>query len=128
MENYNIQATQNTPNIEGNIAKGSITIAGRCCPDDCVTFFQPFINWLKFFVISDQKQVNVLIDLDCFNTSSGLILFRILKDIKALSNSRQVDITWKYDPEDFDMMGVGKDFQYMLGDIIQMDPKVKKAS
>ena len=68
------------------------------------------------------------LDLKYMNTSSGLIIFRILKEIKKLSSHKNVRVTWVYDEQDEDMMGVGKDFQYMIGDIVQLKTRIAKAT
>ena len=128
MEEFNLVATQTTPCIKGSLKDGKVSICGKCCPEDSVAFFEPFYQWLKILSISENQMLEFEFDLKYMNTSSGLIIFRILKEIKKLTSHKKVIVTWKYDEQDEDMMGVGKDFQYMIGDIVKLKSRIAKAT
>lgn len=117
-----------TPLIFGSMEEGRIEIKGRCCPEDCADFFQPFINWMKFFHLTESKTIVVSINLEYINTSSSLVLSRILRDLKSLGDRKEVSVLWFYPEDDHDMHEVGKDLQYILGDVIQLQAAKRKAS
>ena len=128
MNNYRQKATYNTPYILGSVTNGTLHIFGRCCPEDCVSYFHPLINWMKLFQLSESNSIQISIDLEYINTSSSLVILRILKEVKSMSKSKDVKILWFHDSEDSDMREVGKDLKYVLGDIVQIETKISKAS
>ena len=127
MNDITIQATAKTPQIIGNVSTGTILIEGRCYPEDVAVFFHPFLNWLKRFQLSESESISVVIDIDYMNTSSGLILYRMLKEIKRMSN-KEISFIWKHEADDIDMQEIGEDFQHMLGRQFKLEPKMRLAS
>ncbi|MCB9224077.1 MAG: DUF1987 family protein [Crocinitomicaceae bacterium] len=123
MELYRLESTRQTPHIYGSIEEGVIQIKGICRPDNSIEFFQDFISWINLFNTLTAKNIVVEIDLEYMNTSSGMIIYRILNSIKSkLNPDQELSIIWKHDRQDFDMKQVGEDFQYMLGDIFTVQP------
>lgn len=82
---------------------------------------------MKYFQMTESKEISVEIELEYINTSSALVILRILREIKSIIN-REIAIKWIYQNDDKDMREVGKDFKYILGEIIQLETKVSKAS
>jgi hypothetical protein len=122
MEQFKLQQSHNTPRIFGSVEQGLITIEGVCRPENSIDYFREFMHWIKYFNLTATKDVSVLIDLEYMNTSSGLILYRILSSIKRkLNTDQQIQIIWKHQLKDVDMKQVGEDFKYMLGDIIRLE-------
>jgi hypothetical protein len=117
MENFKQKATHNTPKIEGSVEEGMLSITGVCRPENSVDFFRPLINWVNYFKLNAPNSIKVVVDLEYLNTSSGMILFRILSTLKSGSNGTDsLGVVWKYNKNDDDMKQVGEDFYYMLGE------------
>ncbi|UKN02495.1 DUF1987 domain-containing protein [Paracrocinitomix mangrovi] len=125
MNEFKLNATDNTPHIEGSKIDGIISIRGICKPEDSVTFFRPFLNWLSIFKMVELKHIRLYVDLKYVNTSSGMILFKTLSGLKSHFSDRLFEVYWEYDQDDEDMRLVGEDFKYMLGDIIKVKVKRK---
>ena len=122
MELFIQERTLHTPDIYGSVEKGLIKIQGICRPENAIEYFRDFISWMKYFNMVTTANILVEIDLEYMNTSSGMILYKILSGIKSKLNSGQkLMIVWRYDQQDQDMKMVGEDFQYMLGEVFKVE-------
>ncbi|MFT4600838.1 MAG: hypothetical protein ACI857_001015 [Arenicella sp.] len=125
MEEFITISTPKTPEIKGKIENGSISIKGICIPEDARGFFSPFRNWLLDFTNTTDKEINLEVDLEYFNTSTSNILLDVFKHLNRAkeSDSKEVKITWIYEEDDEEMKEVGEDYQLMIGDIITLQSK-----
>lgn len=128
MKTIAINSTEKTPEIMGNIKNGTLTIAGRSYMEDAQMFFNPLRTWLEDFYRTDSKSITVIIDLEFMNTSTGMVLVGMLKELSNLSKVKTVNVYWRYDVDDLDMLEVGKDFKFFIGDIIELQGKFRLAS
>lgn len=83
---------------------------------------------MKYFQMTESKEISVIIELEYINTSSALMILRVLSEIKSMIKDRDVKIRWFFQADDKDMREVGKDFKYILGEIIQLETRINKAS
>jgi hypothetical protein len=123
MNEYRIDATHKTPEINGNIEKGELFIKGKCIPEDARDFFLPFRNWLLEFVNTQADRIAVTVDLEYFNTSTSSIILDVFKHLRQTSEKKDVAITWIYEEDDLEMEEVGEDYKLMIGDIIKLESK-----
>lgn len=123
MNEFNLESTHKTPQINGNIAEGKIEIIGKCIPEDARDFFLPFRNWLLEFTKSAANKIDVVVDLEYFNTSTSSIILDVFKHLSKVNENKDVHITWVHEEDDIDMQEVGEDYKLMIGDIISLEPK-----
>lgn len=123
MELYKQIATNETPEIYGSVEEGVVKIRGICRPTNTIDTFREFISWINYFSVkSNTDVIKVEIQLDYLNTSSGMIIYRILSSIKRnLKQEQSLHVLWIHDQSDSDMKQVGEDFQYMLGDVLKIE-------
>lgn len=123
MNDYKIESTVKTPEILGTYDPGTISIKGKCIPEDAREFFSPFRNWLMEFTDAANSVINVEVDLEYFNTSTSNILLDVFKHLSRVNESKDVRITWIYEEDDLDMQEVGEDYKLMVGDIMTLQSK-----
>ncbi|UKN03665.1 DUF1987 domain-containing protein [Paracrocinitomix mangrovi] len=123
MNTFKVEATHKTPEIEGNIEEGKFSIKGKCIPEDARGFFIPFRDWFMQFVQSDCNKIYAELDLEYFNTSTSSILLDVFKQLDNLSNKKEVEITWIYEEDDFEMEEVGQDYKLMIGENFKLQSK-----
>ena len=78
---YYLEATHKTPEVNGNIEEGKLYIKGKSIPEDARDFYFPFRNWVLEFVQSPKDSLKVEVQLEYFNTSTSSIfldIFRLL--------------------------------------------------
>ena len=123
MNDFRIDATVKTPEILGTFESSSISIKGKCIPEDSREFFSSFRNWLLEFTETTTDPINVEVDLEYFNTSTSNILLDIFKHLSRVGQSKKVSIVWVYEEDDLDMQEVGEDYKLMVGDLLTLRSK-----
>jgi hypothetical protein len=117
------ELTEKTPLIEGSISDGRIYISGRSYPEDAPEFFQPFRDWLKEFYKNTPGDITLDLNMDYINTATTVLLYEMIYVLSRLSKDRKVEVLWKYEEDDHDMIDKGNDFKDLLGDLITMIPR-----
>lgn len=115
MDIFTIKATQSTPYIyfDPNIAV--LDIKGRSIPENSVAFYKPLFDALDNYVKSPAKSINVLIQLEYYNSSSSVCILNLLKKLEALKDKPDsVAIEWYYEEEDEDTLAAGNNFRNMI--------------
>ncbi len=108
--------TDKTPEIIFNPEKSTISIEGKCVPENAREFFTDVFNALEEFA----KQSNGLtldINLDYFNTSSSKKILDLLFEIrnKDKYNFNSTRIIWRYFEDDNEMLESGQMFEEIIG-------------
>jgi hypothetical protein len=104
MSDLFIPATNKTPEISFS-KNGKLQIRGYCIPEDANAFFSPLNEWLEIFLIRQPKEITLSVSIEYINTSSFSYMIRSIKNILiSTKNKTEVDIVWKYDPDDSDAL------------------------
>ncbi|WP_338793895.1 DUF1987 domain-containing protein [Bernardetia sp. OM2101] len=115
MENFFLEGTNKTPQLDFNSNEGRFLIAGRSIPENSIEFYKPLFEWLDNYV--SQAKSNTILDvkLEYFNTSSSKCLVEIFRKLEALQQKNDnVLINWFYEEDDEDMQESGEDFQEII--------------
>ncbi|PIY10381.1 MAG: nuclear pore complex subunit [Flexibacter sp. CG_4_10_14_3_um_filter_32_15] len=115
MENFFLEGTNKTPQLDFNSNEGRFLIAGRSIPENSIEFYKPLFEWLDNYV--GQAKSNTILDvkLEYFNTSSSKCLVEIFRKLEALQQKNDnVLINWYYEEDDEDMQESGEDFQEII--------------
>lgn len=116
MENFEREAGKFTPEIVLNAETGDFLFRGECFPSSRRNFFVPIYDWIENYLHEHHPQ-KVYIDfeltfLDTASTQSFLRILQLLDDYKSEQEQEvNIQIDWKYEDDDLDMMGVGEDYQ-----------------
>ena len=116
MENFFLEGTNKTPQLDFNSNEGRFLIAGRSIPENSIEFYKPLFEWLDNYI--DDSKPNTILDvkLEYFNTSSSKCLVEIFRKLEALQHKggNNVLINWFYEEDDEDMQESGEDFQEII--------------
>ncbi len=110
MEDIKIAPTQKTPMVHFS-ATGSLELKGRSIPENSLEFYKPLIEWLEIYSQTAEKETNVHVQLEYFNTSSSKCLLDLFKRLESLN---KVFIHWYYEQDDEDMLEAGEDYEAIV--------------
>ena len=115
MESILLEGTSHSPAISCNADTGVIEIKGRSIMPNAVEFYKPINDWLAAHSLMPQKNTQVDIKLEYFNTSSSKCLLDIFKKLKLIVDSdNKVEINWYHKEDDEDMIEAGEDYEDII--------------
>lgn len=103
------------PSVVFDSDNGTFRISGRSVMDNAEDFYRQALDWLDEFA-SEPTDVELTIDLKCFNiASSKRILFILYKLEEIRRNSdTTISVNWCHTKNEDDMLEVGQDFAVMV--------------
>jgi len=118
-----INSTEDSPEVEFDIAKNNFTISGESRPENAGTFYKPIINAIIKLDLSLHNKVDkgdtsnfaFIFKYTYFNSTSAKYIADIFKQIKSLvEKGHKIEIQWHYDKRDEDMQNSGNEFSDMF--------------
>jgi len=124
MGNYYLEGTERTPEIRIDADNGIIEIRGRSMPENTDGFFRSFQEKLIDFVRNPAPSINVVLDLDYFNTATSKTIVDLIESLSELFKSgHPVKVEFIYEEDDWDMKDTGDDLVQLYGSMIQLTTK-----
>ena len=124
MENKNviINESRNTPEVILDTKKRYFSLRGVSYPENAQKFYEPVFDMAKKYIdkIKEPKNdITMEVDFDYFNTSSARMLYQIFRLFNNAAQAKEmgVNIVWKYESDDVDMIESGKDFDVMFNEL-----------
>ena len=116
MDSINIEGTPKTPEVSFDAKTGQIEIKGRSIPENSIEFYKPLVDWLDKYADIAQGVVNVVIQLEYFNTSSSKCILDVFKKLENMHNKNKTEVVINcyYEEDDEDMLEAGEDYQSIL--------------
>lgn len=116
MQNFlKLKGTEDTPEVLFNRETNEFSLKGRSLPEDAFNFYSPIIAWMTAYVKQPNKNSELIIALEYFNSSSVkqvLNLISLFEEIIKSGNSAK--IIWCYAEGD-DLMEIkGLEFKSMV--------------
>lgn len=110
-----IEETKVTPEIKFDIKKQEFILKGCSRPEDCDSFYKDVFDWIdtNIFEISSSKKLDVILDLEYFNSSSAKEILRLISTIDKIRN-KIVNFIWKFEVEDEELLEAGKEFSQII--------------
>ena len=112
-----IKPTKQTPEINFDFEKAEFVIKGCSRPEDVELFYGPIIKKIdeyKKILKSNPTHLKINIHIVYFNSSSLKFLLELLRLCVFIKGPDSVDINWKYDKDDEDVMEVGHELSEAL--------------
>ncbi len=120
MERLIIEKRDNSPKIILDPDHNILEISGESRPEDVRKFYEPVLKWVDKWGEELNKQTDFskinefVFMLDYFNSSSAKYIMNIiikLNDIRNNNPNIKIEIIWKYEISDEDMLSAGQEFQ-----------------
>ncbi len=110
MEDLFIEGTKMLPTVTMK-SDGTIKLEGRALPENAFLYFKPLIEWTKSF---SNKDVDIKVNLEYFNTAVSKQLLDLFKAIEANPANENIHITWMYEEGDDEMLESGEIYEDIL--------------
>lgn len=115
MESLFIKSTEETPEISLNHYTKTYYVAKRSLPENAIGFYEPVFQWIEEFSQNPPEQeMEFVFSLEYFNTASAKQIAKILLLLEKLDEKIDVNVVWKYQKNDVDMMSSGLRFSKLL--------------
>ena len=109
-----------TPTIHFDRKNGSIQISGRSIQLDPNQFWKPAIAQFKEYLKQPRPKTSIRFELEYINTPSIDSVLKFLKLSKDLNTTEQaIDIEWRYEKGDDDMMDLGNSIHRLINIPVQ---------
>lgn len=104
-----LEATNKTPYIKLDKEGGIIEISGISIPENTKEFYWKFNRWLTEYAADPAPKTNVKISLMYMNSSSTVVITRMLMLLDELIGLKTVvQIEWYYESDDLEMKEIGQ--------------------
>jgi hypothetical protein len=111
----NIPKSDDTPEIRSELSRGTLTISGRSFPENAYQFYQPLLQWIREFADDNpRKPLEVNLDLDYFNSSSGRFILKMLTILEQQDPRSHYLVKWHTDSNDELMLEKGAELQSLV--------------
>jgi hypothetical protein len=111
MNDLIIEPTRKTPEIIFK-TNGQLLLNGISLPQNVIDFFMPVFSWLEQLKSQNPDQICFTIDLIYLDTSSTKAILSMLKLMKKIvPNENNLEVIWKYEQGDMDMLDQGEVLQ-----------------
>jgi hypothetical protein len=116
MEPLSLAATDKTPSVLFDPQAGLLELTGCSIHENADKFFGPLFDQLELYCANPAKRTTVKLSLTYFNSSSAkyvLDLLKLLDEVHA-GGAGQVQLEWRYEEGDLDMLEAGQDYKGLL--------------
>ena len=91
--------------------KGELIIKGRSIPEDSFMFYTPLIDEVKAL---ECDTMSMDFQLEYINSSSSLLIFKLLEAMEANKNIKSIHMNWYYEYDDDDILELGEIYDEKL--------------
>ena len=111
MNNYFIESTQSSPEVNFDAGSGVLRLTGESYPENSFEFYIPVLAWVQEFLDSANLPVHLVLQLSYINTGTVKCLLDLFDQLEdAADNGRDVRISWHYDPANLRALETGEEF------------------
>ncbi|WP_309298748.1 DUF1987 domain-containing protein [Pseudomonas turukhanskensis] len=113
MENFYIEATATSPEVDFKFDSHQLTLRGESYPENAAAFYAPITQQLRAYLASLQStRVTVDIALAYFNSSSTKMLFSIFDALdESAKKGNAIRVNWYFDEEDETIFEFGEELK-----------------
>lgn len=103
IEEFFIEKTPKTPQIDLNAFTGDLIFYGKSIPENTAKIYEPVMSWMKEYIVSPRPITNLRLNLEYYNTTSAIWLTKIIKTLLQIREPEFTLIIHLYLPvEDYD--------------------------
>ncbi|WP_426139953.1 DUF1987 domain-containing protein [Pseudomonas sp. DWP3-1-2] len=113
MDNFYIEATATSPEIDFRYDQDILSMKGESYPENAAAFYAPIVHQLRTFLAErDGAAITVNIALAYFNSSSTKMLFSIFDALdQSAQAGNRIDVNWYHDEEDETIFEFGEELK-----------------
>lgn len=113
MENFYIEATAISPEVDFKFDSHQLTLRGESYPENAAAFYAPITQQLRSYLATLQgNTVTVDIALAYFNSSSTKMLFSIFDALdESARQGNSIRVNWYFDEEDETIFEFGEELK-----------------
>lgn len=126
MENFYIEATATSPEVDFRFEQNLLAMKGESYPENAAAFYAPIVQRLREYLSGrEDTQITANIALAYFNSSSTKMLFSIFDALdQAAQMGNRVEVNWYHDEEDETIFEFGEELKADFTAIIFNDRAV----
>jgi len=121
MDSIYYSPTEKTPEVNFDFNSGVFLVRGISIPENTVDFYHGLIFALREYAKNPQPKSTLKLGLEYFNTSTSVIILKLLNSLEAAEGS-EVEVIWFYEQDDIEMEEVGMDFKEMTSIGFKLHP------
>ena len=121
MDNWKIEATNQTPEVCFYTDINTIEFKGESYPENILEFSVPVFSWLEEYLEQLKEQTfTVNIELTYFNSSSSKMLLDLFDRLEeeVSEKGKNIVVNWLYDVENDSALEYGEEFQEDLETLV----------
>ena len=123
MTKIDIEGTFMTPRVVLNPETNEFFITGNSRPENPLAFYKPIFAWFEEYFQENDTQINFLIYLEYFNTSTSKIIMDLFELFERVNeNSTKAHVIWQYNSGDEEMKDAGEE----LFDLVPISGELKE--
>lgn len=107
MSGIQITGTKDSPSIALQSGSGTLDIQGRSFPEDSFAFYEKILDWINKNTSEFSSGVRVNFFLTYVNSTSAIMLSRMLTRLKEFTKDDQLKVTWKFYADDESLEELG---------------------
>lgn len=111
MQVFQVEGTDQTPQVTLNKEKGLFEFAGRSLTDKAVDFYKPIVAWMNDYSKDPNPKTDLVFKMEYMNTSSSKALFDLFAIVQNIPGAK---IVWCFHDEDEDMEETGEEFSSLV--------------
>lgn len=123
MDNFYIEATATSPEIDFRFDQNLLSMKGESYPENAAAFYTPIVQHLRTWLASqDGAAITANIALAYFNSSSTKMLFSIFDALdQSAEAGNRVEVNWYYEEEDETIFEFGEELKADFTSIVFND-------
>ncbi|SEQ32253.1 protein of unknown function [Ectothiorhodospira magna] len=111
-KDLDIPATQSTPAIRSEWARGRLYMDGNSYPENSFEFFTEVFDWIQAHLSTTDGPLHLELGLIYMNTSSVKAMMDIFDMLEeAWADTRDIAVNWYYDPRNERVMEMAEEFR-----------------
>jgi hypothetical protein len=107
MSGLNIEGTKDSPSIKLQAGSGLIEILGRSFPEDSFAYYDTGWEWINKNPGEFVSGVHVNFFLTYVNSTSAIMLSRMLAKLREFAKDKGIKVTWRYYADDESLEELG---------------------
>ncbi|QVW22067.1 SiaC family regulatory phosphoprotein [Pseudomonas hormoni] len=126
MDNFYIDATATSPEVDFRFDQNLLSIKGESYPENAAAFYAPIIQQLRSFLEGrTDATITTNIALAYFNSSSTKMLFSIFDALdRSAQAGNRIEVNWYHDEEDETIFEFGEELKADFESIIFNDHSI----